>query len=274
MMTGSPMAITTSRLSSYFKIYENQYSEAMIHVASGKRVSSPFDSATDYFHARRFNREYSDYERVRSDTMEVSSLLDVVSSIGEQVYDGFSRMQHLVDTYYDSNTTAEEKEVMAADFKSIINEISSAINNGYYEGKKLVSDTSVTGPLKTINLDPRDFSQTFSVEFDAGQVADTSGLTLGVGTEADEAANVQAQLDKAAAYLGKTAGYTRGINAQYNIAVTKINTSHDAESIAVDSDSGMDVVQAVDRSIRYQATSAMLAQANLLNASIVSVLGI
>lgn len=273
MLTNVVMTLTMSRLGSHFRNYENEYSESLCKVAAGKNVSKPFDGAADYFHAANYNRQYSDSSRVRSDTAEVSAMLDVASRIGEQVYDGLSEMKSLAENYYDPNASAGIKEIIAADFKAVMNQISAAIDNGYYDGKKLVSDTSVSGALKTVNLDPKDFTKKFSIDFDADQVADPTGLTLGVNSQSDEMDAIMAELEKAGSYLGRVAGYSRGIDAQYNIANTQMISSKDAESAITDADVGTDITKAVGYSIRYQATAAMMAQANALNASIVKVLG-
>ncbi|HMA65289.1 MAG: flagellin [Fibrobacterota bacterium] len=272
MLTSTPMTVLTGRLSAFFKTVENQLSDSLTKVASGKRVESPFDNITDYFHARNYKREYTDFDRVRTDVAETSAMLDVASHIGEQVFDSMSNMRTLVDEYYKENVTSEDRLAIAAEFNAIKDQVAQTIENGYYDGKKLVADTSVTGSLKKVNLDPKDLSQMFSVDFSASQVTDTSGLTIGSGNYQADAGAVQAELDKAGSYLGSVAAYSRGIKAQYNLVSTKILATKAAESNIVDIDAGREMALATKRSIQHQSTATMIAQANMVRASIVKVL--
>jgi flagellin-like hook-associated protein FlgL len=272
MLTSTPMTVLTGRLSAFFKTVESQLSDSLTKVASGKRVNSPFDNITDYFHAKNYKREYTDFDRVRTDVAETSAMLDVASRIGEQVFEGMSKMRTLVDDYYKQDVTPQDQAAIAAEFDATRDEVANAIENGYYDGKKLVADTSVTGSLKTVNLDPKDLSQTFSVDFSASQVTDPSGLTIGGGNYQADADAVQAELDKAGSYLASVSAYSRGIKAQYNLVSTKITATKSAEANIVDIDAGREMALATKRSIQHQSTAAMMAQANMVRASIVKVL--
>lgn len=272
MLTSTPMTVLTGRLNAFFKTVESQLSDSLTRVASGKRVESPFDNITDYFHAKNYKREYTDFDRVRTDVAETSAMLDVASHIGEQVFDGMNQMRILVEEYYKENVTAEDKAAIIAEFNATRDMVANAIENGYYDGKKLVAETSVTGSLKKVNLDPKDLSQIFSVDFSEAQVANVSGLTLGNGNFEAEAGRVQAEFDKAGSYLASVSAYSRGIKAQYNLVSTKITATKSAESNIVDIDAGREMALATKRSIQHQSTATMMAQANMVRASIVKVL--
>jgi flagellin len=245
---------------------------ALSKVASGKRIASPSDNATDYFHAQRLNRDSSDSEKIRADVSEASAMLDVGVSIGEKVFTNLSKMRQMVDDYYDPETSQEDKNMMKADFSRLIKEVNASTNNGIYDGKKMVQDTSATGPLKTVNLDSNDLSQTFSISFTAQQVADPSALTLGNGTQVSDAAAVDAELEKAGSCLATASAYSRGIKSQYNMLSQKILTSKAEESSIVDIDESLELAKATESSIRHQSTVAMMAQANSVRASIIKVL--
>lgn len=272
MVSGSQLAITSGRLNAYYKTSENNLYDSLSRIASGKRIASPRDNAADYFHAQRLKRDSSDSEGIRTGVSEASAMLDVGVSVGEKVFTNLTKMRHMVDDYYDPNTSQEEKDIMKADFASLIKEVNASINNSIYDGKKMVQDTSVTGPLKTVNLDSNDLSQTFSISFTAQQVADPSALTLGTGTQGSEATAVDAELEKAGSYLATASAYSRGIKSQYNLLSQKILTSNAQKSNLVDADEALEVAKATESSIRHQSTVAMMAQANSVRASILKVL--
>lgn len=272
MLTSTPFTVTSGRLAAFFKTNENELISTLNRVASGKRVQSPFDNITDYFHAKKINRESSDYERIRTEVAETSAMLDVGVNIGEKVFANLSKMRQLVDDYYDPNVTQDEKDYMKAEFTQLIDEVNASINNGLYDGKKIVQDTSATGPLKKVYLDSNDLSQTFSITFTAAQVANPSMLTLGSGDQNADISAVQAELDKAGSYLATVSAYARGIKSHYNIINQKIETTRNTGSAIINANESIEMAKATERSIRHQSTAAMIAQANMARASVLKLL--
>ena len=104
-------------------------------------------------------------------------MMDVVVDTGEMVYNGIQRMKQLVDLYYDESTTEDEKRAMQSEFSSLVKQVSYTVNNTYYDGKQLVSD-SRDNPLDSVNLDPRDIDKKMVISFGAEQ-ANVDGLILG-----------------------------------------------------------------------------------------------
>ncbi len=267
MITGIPLSITYGRIATFNKINENQLGNSLINFASGKRVRQPQDGVTDFFRAQRLSRDSNDYSRIKNDIASASALMDVVVDTGETVYNGIERMRQLVDLYYDVSTVEDEKKVMQSEFSSLIKQVSYTVNNTYYDGKLLVSD-SHEKPLDSVNLDSRNIGNIMVISFGAEQVANVDGLTLGASYHEDHAA-VQAELNKAGSFMASANAYSLGLSAQYAIAEKKVNISNTVKDSIAGSDSGQEMIRATNYSIKHQSSFAMLAQANLIRSSVV-----
>lgn len=272
MVTGLPISVATDRLISIYKSSEYSLTDSLAKVASGKRISSPANGSADYFRAQSFNRGYSECEKIRNDVADASGMIDVGVVAGESVFKNLSKMRQMVDDYYDSNTTQDQKNAMKADFDQLIKQVNSTIANCTYDGKKLIQDTSASGPLKTVLLDDHDLSQTFSINFTAQQVADPTALTLGSTNQNSEATAVQNELDKAGSYLAAISAYSQGIKSQYRILEKKMTVSQQVVSNITDADEAAEMAKATKNSIRHQSAATMMAQANSARASILRLL--
>lgn len=272
MLTGVSFSVTADRLISIYKSNEYSLTDSLTKVASGKRVSSPVNGSADYFRAQSFSRVYSECDKIRTDVADVAGMIDVGVAAGESVFKNLSKMRQMVDDYYDPNTTQDQKNAMKADFDQLIKQVNSTIANAAYDGKKLIQDTSASGPLKTVFLDDHDLSQTFSVSFTAQQVADPTALTLGSTNQNSEATAVQNELDKAGSYLASVSAYSRGIKSQYRILEKKMTVSRQVVSNITDADEAVEMAKATQNSIRHQTAAAMIAQANSARASILRIL--
>lgn len=267
MITGIPLSITYGRIATFNKINENHLGNSLVNLASGKRVRQPQDGVSDFFRAQRLSRDSNDYSRIKSDIAKASALMDVVVDTGEMVYNGIERMKQLVDLYHDESTTEDEKRSMQSEFSSLVKQVSYTVNNTYYDGKQLVSD-SRANPLDSVNLDPRNINHKMVISFGAEQVANVDGLTLGSSYNEDIAA-VQAELDKAGSFMASANAYSLGLSAQYAIAEKKVDISNTVKDSLTGSDGGQEMIRATNHSIQHQSSLAMLVQANLVRSSVV-----
>ena len=269
MISGtSQLNIATYRIASFYKTNGRKLSKNLVKIASGSRVPEPKYNITDYFRAKEFNNNINVYRNIQSDLGGALAMMDVAERAATYVFDDLTEMKQLVERYYDPDTTADEKDSLKAVFDVLGSRINETINDAYYGDKQLISDTVGSGtPLVSFILNPKDITQTFTIDFDSNDVADTSALDITVGEVAAKNA-VQAELDKAGSYLGKASGYRVGLNAQYNLVESTVNSSKDAVSNMTEVDDAKEFAESVEREIYQQAAMAMLAQANILRQSV------
>ena len=188
------------------------------------------------------------------------------------MFNALSDMRELVKLYYKDDVTDGDRESYRADFEALQHTVQSLIDTTTYDGKYLLSDNGGT-PFKSVVLDAKVSPETLDIAYDSGDVADVSLLALGETDVATELAAVETELGKAGSYLAKTSAATYGLNAQYSIATLKKNVSSEVSRQSVEADTGEEMVNAMNYSIRNQSAMAMMAQANLYIASVSKLLG-
>lgn len=269
MISGtSQLNTATYRIASFYQINGSKLSNNLVKISSGSKVPTPKFNTADYFRAKEFNSNINIYRNIQHDIGEALGMMDVAERAATYVFDDLTEMKRLVERYYDPDTATNEKASIEAVFNVLGSRVNETINDAYYDGKQLISDTVGAGtPLKSFILNPKDINQKFEIDFDSNDVADTSALDITIG-EAAATAAVQAELDKAASYLGKASGYRAGLNAQYNIVESTVKNSEDAVSNMTETDDAKEFAESVKRSISQQSSIAMLAQANIMKQSI------
>jgi flagellin-like hook-associated protein FlgL len=268
MLTTAPLDISSLRLSAFYKVNQNVIYNSMIHVASGKRVSAPSDNAGDYFYAKQMNADAKGLQQVQREMSVGSALLDSAKAVGSEVFEDMSKLKELVKSYYDISRTADEQDVDKTEFNTIRDRITSTLNNGYYDKWKLVADNGAV-PLMKIILDPRDPSTTFDISFDANDVTDVSGLTLGSGAgQAAESAALDTQIGHAGSYLAKANVYYDDLAAQHDLTANKVVYYSQSVADAENDADGAALMRLVRQNVCQQISVSMLAQANMYKTNI------
>lgn len=271
MISTDSFSITASRIANFYNINGAQLSKSLLRMAAQKRFTKPSDNISDYIRSEKIQRENNDYKGIQTELQVALAMMDVAERTAMFVKDDLVRMGELVDRYYDANTTADEQAAIVDEFNLLKTSITDFISNTYYDEKLLIQDTSLTQPLRSIILNPYDITQTFDIDFDSGDVPDVAALDVTVGQAAAGAA-VQAELDKAYSYLAKTSGYIFGLNSQYNMAVNKVVNNKAADSVISDVDAAKEMLEITKRSMRQQASAAMLSQLNISRQSVLTLI--
>ena len=220
MLTGAALSVTGARIALFSKSNEFNMADALVRLASGKRVNRPSDSIPDFFYSEKMERESCANTQLLRGIGEGMAFVDVAASAGEQVFNGINGMHDLIERYYRPDTTSDEQNAMEDEFNALKMTVTTLISSSNYDGDQIISDNGGT-PFKSVVIDANDLTQRLDISFDASDIADVSALTIGVTDEATESAAAEAELGKAGAYLAKTAGYLRGLTAHYNLTNNK-----------------------------------------------------
>ena len=272
MMTGAVLSVTSSRIALFANKSENGFEKSLVRLASGRRINQPSDGIPDYFFGEKMMRESRSYSEVLRNIGEGMAFLDVAVSTGEQIFNAITDIKEIVRRFYKAETDDDEKEALKADFNALKSTVTSIIASSNYDGLQIVSDNGGV-PFKSISLENETTSERMDITFDAGDIADVSPSTLGVTDEATEKSAIEAELEKAGSYLAKGSAFMRGLNAHYNLTVSKMATARTSAERSVESDAGEEMLNAMNHRIRTQSSMAMLAQANMYRASVVKLLG-
>lgn len=271
MMTGTALSVTSWRIALFTRSNENLYGQSMVRLASGKRVNTPSDGIPEYFFNEKMVHSNRANETVRQNIAEGMAFMDVAVSVAEKVFRDIVDMKGIVEQYHNESTDDDERASLAAEFDALKETVTTIIESTAYDGKKVVSDNGAA-PFMSIALETRIDSQRMNITFDSDDVANVSTLDIRTLDAATIKNAMEEQLGRAGSYLAKGSAYMRGLNAQYNLVTSRIETSQEAGERSVDSDTGEEIVRAMNLSIRSQASMSMLAQANMYRASVIKLM--
>lgn len=272
MLISADMTATSLRLSEFYRLNEYRIADNMLRVASGKRFQRPADSIPDYFRSQQFRADIKGQQQVQRELSYGSALTQTARQIGQEVFEDLGKLQELMDHYYDPATTADERQGDLAEFNAIRNRIIDTVENAWYDDWKLVQDNGST-PLMRIVLDSRDISLTYDISYDAGDVTDASGLTLGAGAQADEQAALQNELNHAASFLAKSIVYSDAIASHRDMLADKNVRYRESLDNTEAADDGAEMMALARRSLSQQMTVSMMAQANMFRSGIAALVG-
>lgn len=270
MLTTAALDRTSLYLAGFYDNNQSNINNTMVQVASGKRFSQPSEGAADYFHVSSMNADLKGLDYIQQNLRTGSALIDTVKQAGNTVFEDISHMQDLMKSYYNPTSTDDERTTDQVEFETTKNRVMSEIATTYYDGRKLIDDSSAN-PLKTIQLDPHDRSSTYTINFDAGDVADVLGLTLGVSDQATESAALQGQLNKATSYMAKTNVYSDSLATYDGLTEQKSVQYRNSVSNTENVGEGDDIMAIVRQNISQQMTVSMMAQANMYRIAVAAV---
>jgi flagellin-like hook-associated protein FlgL len=267
MITGASLTMSYNHISSFYKQNENALGQALLHLASGKRVGQPSDNIPDFFYAAKLKQTETTHERIRSELNEALSKTDIAETAGTYVFEDLSAASQLVKTYYDTGTPQNEKDSIKLEFSKLLKQVSSVVDNTYIDQKQVISTTGST-PFAKASIDTSDPNEFIELHFTNSQVPDVTGLTLGTTDYATESDALQSELNKAASYLSKVSVFKRSVNAFININEKGMQSNQTTYRGITSSDTGMEMLNVMNRSIKHESTLSMMAQANLSRASV------
>jgi flagellin len=267
MVTGASFTVTYGHLTSFYKQNENKLGQSLLRLASGKRVEQPSDSIPDYFYAAKLKQSDSRHEKIEAELNDALSRTEIAETAGTYVFDDLTSARQLLDSYYDSSTTQDEKDTIKIEFSRILQQVSSVIDNTYLDGLPVIGDSGGT-PFSHASIDPSNPDETLSLYFTGNQVPDINGLTLGTADYATESQSLQAELNKAASYISKVSVFRRSVSAFINITEKSRQATQTSYSGITACDTGMEMLNAMNYSIKHQSSLSMMAQANVSRASV------
>jgi flagellin len=272
MLTTAALEITSLRISEFFKNNQHSIQKSLVRVSSGKRFVEPADAVSEYFRTKQIKADIRGLQQIQRELSMGIALTDTAKGVGTTVFEDLTRMQELFKSYYDPRSTTDQRTIDQTEFEVIKNRIADETADAYYDDWKLVKDCGTT-PLMSIILDPRDISMTYDISYDAGDVTDVSGLSLGVSDQATEQAALQEQLNHAASYLAKSVVFNDALAMHRDLISQKSITYEGSAENAENIDEGAEIMALVKKNINQQMAVSMLAQANMFRIGIAALAG-
>jgi flagellin len=262
---------TSYLLANTYRINTARLNESMARVSSGNRLMTPSDDVRDFFRVKAFKSDLVDLSEVQNQISYGQGFMKAADQLGGAVLGDLQKMQEYLRQYYSTGDPIVQN-ASKAQFNAFRDKVNGAIDSGYYSGKKLIADGNGT-PAVTVLLDGRHVSSTFNIEYGAGEKADASGLTIGATDFATESEALQTQLDRVGNYLARTTAYTDALDVYSTLTSKKIATYQQGVQDMQDDDQGAQMMKETKASISVQMTVSMMAQSNMIQSSVLNLLG-
>jgi len=258
--------ITTGRIGHFLFANGKALEQSYMKISSGKNVQGPSDSVGDYFRSEQTSTNIKSYDTVSRSIDEMAEVLDYAESANRFIWDDVAEMQGLVKDYYAAGVSDETKATLESQFNQAKFRIQKTQEGAVWDGKDVLKDSSST-PLMSINTDPHNLSQKFSISFDSSKVVDVSVLDITAGeTEATDA--IEVQYGRTASFAAQLTGYKYGIYAQRKMAEVISKESEATLNSIQDIDEAKEIISMTKRSVQQQAALSMFAQAGMRQSSI------
>lgn len=260
-----------SGLSGIYRDSTIALSDAMGKLASGKKIQSAHEDIHAYTQKVNLEIDIKGYEDVRIKLSDAKTITSAAVDSGSSVYKDLLKMKKIADDYI-SEAAGNNDPVKLAEyrigFESIKDTVVSSLQNAYVDGTLVMQSGTA---LKTVALDPDNQGQ-LTIEFSV--VADESSIdTFNVTTMADTS-GIDTQIGNALTFLSESKSYNAIIDRQMDFLGLIINNKEAVKSLITDIDEAKVTSEVIDRSIRHEAAGAMIAQANIIQSSMISLYGL
>jgi flagellin len=267
---------------------ERSMNQAMERLSTGQRINSAGDDAAGLAISSRMTSQILGLEAGIRNANDAISMVSVADGALVEVTNMLQRMRELALQASNGTTTSADRSYLSSEYMNLLSEIDRIAENTQWNGTDILNNTTAgTSTIayqvganggQTIDVDFGDMTNTASGTFAAltalnssgGLTSTTSTAALTVGTSAVSA------IDTAITTVNsQRATYGAAINqltyAVDNLSNVKVNAEA-ARSRISDTDYAAETSELARTQIIQQAGTAMLAQANQLPQTVLSLL--
>ncbi|MBN1759685.1 MAG: hypothetical protein JW863_15260 [Chitinispirillaceae bacterium] len=256
-MIGSTGSISAGMASLYGTNMRQLY-DAMEKLASGKKFNNASENLIGYLRAQNTQSDITQYEQARENLTNFKASTSAAVVAGTSIYENLTEMEDLA-TQWAGTADVDLKAQYAAEFNALKTEVATTLANTYVDGV-LLTDKDVATPA-SVSLGPDGGTLTLSFSSEA----DVSALDITAG---GAVAAVQTQVAAAMTYMYEAKSYDSITDQQLKLNDTIINSKKAVLSIITDIDEAEQMDKVLSLTLRQQATTAMMAQANIVQNSL------
>ena len=267
---------------------ERAMNTAMERLSTGQRINTAGDDAAGLAISSRMTSQIRGLEAGIRNANDAISMIQTADGALVEVTNMLQRMRELAIQASNGTTTSADRSYLSSEYMNLLSEIDRIAENTQWNGKNIFNHTTAGSSTiayqvganggQTIEVDFGDMTNTASGTFTAltalnssgGLTAATAAAAITVGTSAVVA------LDSAiTAVNSQRATYGATINqltyAVDNLSNVKVNAEA-SRSRVLDTDYARETSELARTQIIQQAGTAMLAQANQLPQTVLSLL--
>lgn len=246
-----------SLLSNIYSTNGASLADSLSRIASGKRVQTPGDDFAAWIRASGQNTDIVSYQSIKQDLQEAKALTDYSRGVGNDIVEDLTRMKELADLYGQTSDT-DKQAAYQAEYDTIVARITDLKANAYYDTTQVYQ----AGALTSVNINAEG----------AQNVAVTT-TSIGDETAVNNIANVavsdiQNEINNANTYVAEIESFSTTLDRHLKLTDTIISSKQATVSALVDVDEVQELSTVTNLQVRQQASVAMMAQANVSQASL------
>jgi len=262
-----------------------QLDTAMEQLSSGSKISSAADNASGLAISTRMTSQIRGLDMAISNANDAISMVSTAEGAMDEITAMLQRMRELAVQAGTGTTASADRLYLNAELKELRAEIDRIVDNTQWNGRNIIDSSAGGGTTSTVafqvGMNP---TQTISTTF--GNFNNTTGMlsgmasktlsTLTVASAVQQASNVITELDVVIGDVSNQRATFGAITNRLTHAVdnlTNVKTSAEAaRSRILDTDYAAATSDLARTQIIQQAATAMLAQANALPQTVLSLL--
>ncbi|OGJ86094.1 MAG: hypothetical protein A2268_02655 [Candidatus Raymondbacteria bacterium RifOxyA12_full_50_37] len=249
--------------------------ESILKLSTGLRFNKPSDGAFEFLRASHLQNETRMYEGVKSTLDEYKSIFNLANDAATEILHKLERMQELTTQASDPTMAESERLVLQAEYNTLRNGMDTIVKGTKYDGGGILNAAGTYNQALSIPLAP-DSTITMDVNLSKLDVGDADGINVAladwsdpIGVKVTTAANeVSAAITVVGSFISEASAYTSELESHTNIIDSTIQNYTAARSSLIGVDVAEEMVNYTTLDVNRQAATAMLAQANLSQASL------
>jgi flagellin-like hook-associated protein FlgL len=243
---------------------------SLVNIGAGQKIMNPSDGIGDYFVGNSYNIMAKEYETARRGMNQANIILDLASQSMGLIFDDLENIMNWAKDYFNPSTDNVTKSTIETKIAGLKGMISQTVDTTIFNNKKLLKDSS-SDPLIEVSINPANINDMFSISFDASLEVNADGIDLTLGENA-VIAEIQNQMDRVANYMGKLSGYKQGIYSQITLGEISETNHADAAKNILGLNEIDGIIAMTKRQIQQESAISMLAQGNMMRASVLNLI--
>jgi len=229
-----------------------------LRLATGKRINSAADDASGYVISKKMEGRMRSMSAALDNVGDAQSVYGVAEGAYQTVADILTTIKEKQTRAANGAMGGEEKDAIASEINSLMNEINDISNQTKFNGTALLSGSY----SKTFQVG-EGTSDTLSVTFSSIGASGLLGVAAGSVTSANiSSLTVDTGLTTVNTEIGKIGANVNRLQTKEANLTTAITNTEAAKSRILDADVAKEQIMASKLSILQQTSTAQLAQAN------------
>jgi len=256
----------------------NNLSTAMERLSSGLRVNSAKDDAAGLAISNRMTSQIRGMTVAVRNASDGVSLAQTSESAMGELTNTLQRMRDLgVQAANDGAVTGQDRDKLNEEFKQLNDELSRIVTSTEFNGKKIINGSLAGGLAIQVGANTASDNRiTISIANLASVLASVTAASIGSGAAAAGARGAVDAIDNAIKAIDTSRARLGAIQNRFTTTISNLQSSIENQSAArsriTDADFAQETANLSRGQILQQAGTAMLAQANQLGQSVLTLL--